>query len=177
MSLSKPCLGVGFKETPVEGAKQEIICDLLTELICGGMTPLYRELYDKSLVNPGFDGEFLVLDGCTCFMFTGETDQPELVRDMLLREIDRQRQEGVDPELFTLCKNQMYGELLQDLENIEDAATALAGSFFRRRGLAEELEAMASLTKEEVDATLQKMLNPERSATVVIWPEEEEAAK
>lgn len=177
MSLAKPCLGVGFKEVPVEGVKPEIICDLITELICGGMTPLYRELYDKSLVNPGFDGEFLVLDGCTCFMFTGETDQPDLVREMLLKEIERQRQEGVDEELFTLCKNQMYGELLQDLENIEDAATALAGSFYRRRSLADELEALASLTKEEVDAMLQKMLKPERSATVVIWPEEEEANK
>ena len=173
MSLAKPCLGVGFKEIPIEGAKPEIICDLLTELICGGMTPLYRELYDKGLVNPGFDGEFLVLDGCTCFMFTGETDQPDLVREMLLKEIERQRREGVDEELFTLCKNQMYGELLQDLENIEDTATALAGSFFRRRSIADELEALAVLTKEEVDEMLQKMLQPERSATVIIWPEEE----
>lgn len=174
MPLAKPCLGVGFKEAPVEGAKPEIICDLLTELICGGMTPFYRTLYDQGLVNPGFDGEFLVLDGCTCFMFTGETDQPEKVREMLLEEIERQRREGVDEELFTLCKNQMYGELVQDLENIEDAATALAGSFFRRRSLVEELETLAGLTREEVNAALQTMLKPERCATVIIRPEEEE---
>lgn len=175
MAISKPCLGVGFKETPVIGAKPEIICDLLTELICGGMTPLYRKLYDQNLVNPGFNGEFMVLDGCTCFMFTGETEQPETVKAMLLEEIERQRAEGVDEELFTLCKNQMYGELLQDLENIEDAATALAGSFFRKRSIVEELEALANLKKAEVDEMLQTMLNPNRSATVVIWPEQEDS--
>lgn len=173
MALAKPCLGVGFKETPVQGAKAEIICDMLTELICGGMTPLYRRLYDEGLVNPGFDGEFLALEGCCCFLFTGETDQPERVRQLLLAEIGRLRAEGVDGELFTLCKNQMYGEMLQDLENIEDAATALAGSFFRGRTLAEEIEALASLTKAEVDAALQGMLATERSATVIIRPEKE----
>lgn len=174
MSLAKPCLGVGFKEMPVQGAKAEIICDILTEVICGGMTPLYRTLYDEGLVNPGFDGEFMALDGCCCFVFTGETDEPERVRGMLLAEIERQRAEGVDEELFTLCKNQMYGEMLQDLENIEDAATALAGSFFRGRSLTEDLEALAGLTKADLDAALQTMLQPQRSATVVIQPQREE---
>ena len=176
MPLAKACLGVGFKEAPVQGAKAEVICDMLTELICGGMTPLYRRLYDEGLVNPGFDGEFLLLEGCCCFLFTGETDQPETVRQLLLDEIARLRAEGVDGELFTLCKNQMYGEMLQDLENIEDAATALAGSFFRRRALAEEIEALASLTKAEVDEALQGMLCEDRSATVVIRPEKEDKA-
>ena len=33
MPLAKACLGVGFKEGPVQGAKAEVICDMLTELI------------------------------------------------------------------------------------------------------------------------------------------------
>lgn len=175
MQLSKPCLGVGFKEKPVNGAKAEIICDMLTELICGGMTEFYRTLYDQGLVNPGFGGEFLVLEGCCCFLFTGETSQPETVRQMLLDRIEELRKNGVDEEIFTLCKNQTYGEMLQELENIEDSATALAGSFFRGRSLTEEIDALASLTKQEVDAALQTMLKPERSSTVVILPKEEES--
>lgn len=176
MQLSKPCLGLGFKETPIEGAKAEIICDMLTELICGGMTEFYRTLYDQGLVNPGFGGEFLVLDGCCCFLFTGETSEPEKVREMLLQRIETLRQNGVDEEIFTLCKNQSYGEMLQEMENIEDSATALAGSFFRGRSLTEDIEALASLTKEEVDAALQGMLQPQRSTTVIIWPNKEEDA-
>ena len=170
MQLAKPCLGVGFKEAPVRGVKFEVICDMLTEVICGGMTPLYRTLYDQNLVNPGFDGEFLALDGLCCFMFTGETDQPEKVRDMLLAEIERLRTEGVDEELFTLCKNQLYGEMVQDLESTESAASLLAGSFLRGCRPGEELEALASVTKQDLDDALQTMLRPERSATVVVDP-------
>ena len=117
-----------------------------------------------------------VLDGCCCFLFTGETEQPEKVRGMLLEEIERLRKECVDEELFTLCKNQSYGEMLQDLENMEDSATALAGSFFRKRSLTEEIEALASVTRQEVDEALQTMLRPERSSTVIIWPKQEENA-
>lgn len=170
MQVAKPCLGVGFKEAPAKGAKFEVICDMLTEVICGGMTPLYRTLYDQNLVNPGFDGEFLAMDGLCCFLFTGETDQPEKVREMLLAEIERQRAEGVDEELFTLCKNQMYGEMVQDLESTESAATALAGSFFRGRALEEELAALATVTKQDLDDALQTMLHPSRCATVVVDP-------
>ena len=162
MQVAKPCLGVGFKEAPVRGVKFEVIC--------GGMTPLYRTLYDQNLVNPGFDGEFLALDGLCCFMFTGETDQPEKVRDMLLAEIERLRTEGVDEELFTLCKNQLYGEMVQDLESTESAASLLAGSFLRGCRPGEELEALASVTKQDLDDALQTMLRPERSATVVVDP-------
>ncbi len=170
MQVAKPCLGVGFKEAPVRGVKFEVVCDMLTEVICGGMTPLYRTLYDQNLVNPGFDGEFLALDGLCCFMFTGETDQPEKVRDMLLAEIERLRAEGVDGELFTLCKNQLYGEMVQGLESTESAASLLAGSFLRGCRPGEELEALASVTKQDLDDALQTMLRPERSATVVVDP-------
>lgn len=111
-------------------------------------------------MNPGFDGEFLALDGLCCFMFTGETDQPEKVRDMLLAEIERLRTEGVDEELFTLCKNQLYGEMVQDLESTESAASLLAGSFLRGCRPGEELEALASVTKQDLDDALQTMLRP-----------------
>lgn len=170
MQVAKPCLGVGFKEAPLHGVRFEVICDMLTEVICGGMTPLYRTLYDQNLVNPGFDGDFLAMDGLCCFMFTGETDQPEKVREMLLAEIERLRTEGVDEELFTLCKNQMYGEMVQDLESPESAASLLAGSYLRGYRPGEELEALASVTRQDLDDALQTMLRPERSATVIIDP-------
>ena len=92
------------------------------------------------------------------------------VRGLLLDEIARLKREGVDEELFTLCKNQLYGELVQDLENIEDVAGALASSFFRGRTPADEIETLASVTLSDVNGALRAMLCTERSATVIIRP-------
>ena len=50
------------------------------------------------------------------------------------------------------------------------AASLLAGSFLRRCRPGEELEALASVTKQDLDDALQTMLRPERSATVVVDP-------
>ena len=104
------------------------------------------------------------------FLFGGETPEPETVRGLLLDEIARLKREGVDEELFTLCKNQLYGELVQDLENIEDVAGALASSFFRGRTPADEIETLASVTLSDVNGALRAMLCTERSATVIIRP-------
>ena len=165
MSVSKPCIGVGYKEAPLgeNRVRGEILCDLLGELVCGGMTPLYRRLYDEGLVNPGFGAEYLSVEGCCCILFTGESDEPEKVRTLLLEEIERIRREGVDEELFTLCKNQMYGEMLEALESPTGAAGALVSNYLR-----------SSTLEEGVHAALQTMLLPEHSATVTILPQEAE---
>ena len=83
-----------------------MLYELILCCICGGMSLLYRRLYDEGLTNPGFGGEVLRVDGCCCILFTGESDQPDTVRQLLLDEIERVRKEGVDREIFTLCKNE-----------------------------------------------------------------------
>ena len=137
------------------------------------MTPLYRRLYDEGLVNPEFGCEYLCLPGCCCLLFTGESDEPDQVRELLMAEIARLRRDGVEEELFTLCKNQMYGRFLQDLENVDDACGAMMSSALKGRSLDKELEALASLTKADLEEALAGMLAAERSAMVVIRPAKE----
>ena len=177
MAIAKPMLGLGFKEAPAakgERLKTELICEVLTELVCGSMTPLYRKLYDESLVGSGFSGESLVLDDAVTVCFGGETSKPEYVRELILAEIDRLRKEGVDETLFKLCKNQLYGELISGLEAVDDVAAGLFSSHQRGRTPAEEIEALASLTKQDVQEALNTMLLEENSAVVIIRPVQKE---
>lgn len=173
MDIAKPMLGLGFKEAPCapeNRLRTELLCEVLCEVVCGSMTPLYRRLYDEGLVNSGFSGESLVLDDAVTVCFGGETAQPEQVRKLLLDEIARLRREGVDGTLFTLCKNELYGELIAGLESVDDVAAGLFSSHSRGRTLAQEIEALASLTKRDADEALQTMLREENSATVIIRP-------
>ena len=57
----------------------EVIADLLPDLICGGLTNLYRKLYDESLVNPEFSGDYLSTEGACVIAFTGESETPREV--------------------------------------------------------------------------------------------------
>ena len=56
MAVAKPCFGIGFKEAPLApgDGRTEALYDLILCCVSGGMSRLYRRLYDEGLVNPGF---------------------------------------------------------------------------------------------------------------------------
>ena len=173
MPVSKPCFGVGFKEQPLppDDLRSEMLYDLILCCISGGMSKLYRKLYDEGLTNPGFGGEVLRVDGCCCILFTGESDVPDTVRQLLLDEIKRIRAEGVDREIFTLCKNEKYGQLIENLENVEDSASQMADFALSGQTVAQQIATLAALTAEDADAALQNILQEERMATMYIQPD------
>lgn len=176
MPVNKPCFALGYRETPIgrgpAAAKREVLYDMLPDLICGGLTGLYRRLYDEGMVNPEFSGDLVTVDGATAVAFTGESSEPRAVVALLRQEIARLRREGFDGELFTLVKNQVYGEVLADVDGVEDAAEKLASAHLKHRTLADELEALAALTVDDANALLQTALLEENSAYVEIRPEQ-----
>ena len=175
MPVNKPCFALAFREDPIArgDVRTEMLADMLPDLVCGGLTSLYRKLYDQALVNPEFSGDTVSTSGCCVIAFTGESETPRAVADMVREEIARMRREGVDPELFTLVKNQMYGEMLADLEGVEDAAEALASAHLRGNTLADEIEALATLTVADADAAMQSMLSEDRMTYVEIEPQQQ----
>ena len=174
MPVTKPCFGVAYREEPLaEGdIKRELLLDMLGDLVVGGLTKLYRRLYDEALVNPEFSGDFIAVRGACAVAFTGESDTPREVVDMLQAEIERMRRDGVDPEVFMLVKNQMYGELLGDVEAVDDAAEEAAAACLKGRTLADEIAALAELTVDDANALLRTALREENRAYVQIDPAE-----
>lgn len=176
MPVTRPCFSLAYREPPLAfgDVRRAMILDVVTELVCGGLTDLYRRLYDGGLVNPEFSSDYAsTRTACTVF-FTGESSQPEQVADMLRAEIARLRREGVDPRLFTLVKNEMYGDLLAMLENVESAASHMQAAFLKGATVEEEIAALAALTPADVDGALQTMLLPEWEAFVRIDPSGQE---
>ena len=93
MPVNKPCFGVAYKEEPLVPGdlKRELLLDMLSDLVVGGLTKLYRKLYDNAMVNPEFSGDFIAVRGACAVAFTGESDTPREVVDLLQAEIERLR--------------------------------------------------------------------------------------
>ena len=120
---------------------------------------------------PYITGEVLRVEGCCCILFTGESDAPDTVRQLLLDEIERVRREGVDREIFTLCKNEKYGQLIENLENVEDSASQMADFALSGQTVAQQITMLAGLTAEDADAALQHILSTDRMAVMDILPD------
>lgn len=173
MPVNKPCFALGYREPPVDDAdiKRELLLQMLPDMIAGALTPLYRRLYDESLVNPQFSGEVVVVRGACAVAFTGESDTPRVVAQLLRDEIARLRRDGLDEEVFTLVKNALYGDLLGDMESVEEAAEQAAAAHMKGRTLAQEAAVLASLTVADANELLQTTMLPENEAYVQIDPQ------
>ena len=90
---------------------------------------------------------------------------------MLLEEIARVRKEGVDREVFTLCKHERYGQLIENLENVEDSASQMADFALAGQTVAQQIEMLAGLTAEDADRALQQIFSTDRMAVVQILPD------
>ena len=93
------------------------------------------------------------------------------MEQMLLDEIARIRAEGVDREIFTLCKNEKYGQLIENLENVEDSASQMADFALSGQTVAQQIAMLAGLTAEDADAALQHILSTKRMAVMYIQPD------
>lgn len=174
MSVAQPIVGLAYKEKPFETVQErlvgEITCDILTELLIGDTSPLYRRLYDAGLINPGFSGEFLAGSGYLSFIFAGESREPETVVKALKEEIARLRSEGVDEDQFLAIKNVLLGEAVTNLESTEAVATDMSAAHMLGRTRQDEMEALLSLSAKDIEKALETMLQDERSAVVTILP-------
>ena len=172
MPVNRPCFALAYREPPIARGdmKREILCDMVTDLVCGGLTDLYRRLYDEGLVNPEFSGDYASTRTACAILFTGESTRPRQVAELVRQEIARLRRDGVDPELFTLVKNEMYGELLAILEGVENAAAQMTTAFLKGSTLEEQIATLAALTPADADEALRTMMLPENEAYVQIDP-------
>lgn len=172
MPVAMPAFVLGYKEKPLQGdtTKVEVICDMISELICGETSPLYRKLYDEGLIQPGFGAEYGCHEGCLYMMFSGESDKPEVVIEEIQKEIERLRKEGIDQAQFETCKKMMYGAAIADLENVERVASILSTSYFHGRTPEHELDTVVSLQAEDVNHALNTMLQQEDSSIVIVKP-------
>ena len=76
----------------------------------------------------------------------------------------------MDREVFTLCKNEKYGQLVENLENVEDAASQMADFALLGQTVPQQVEMLAGLTADDADRALQAILRPDRAARVTILP-------
>ena len=105
MEVAMPSFQLGFKCEPVgigpEAIRQEIIGDLAAEALFGESSALYLKLYEEGIIDSSFGGGFETIDGMAMLLCSGDSDDPEAVRDAILEEVGRLAQTGLDEQHFT----------------------------------------------------------------------------
>lgn len=177
LAVSTPMFDIGFKAVPgsyAENIRHSILDEMLIEIIAGEISPLYRRLYDASLINGVFGGESMASRDYICSMFSGESSDPQEVYRQLTAEVARLQREGIDEELFSVAKSIIYGRYVSAFDSVEGVAGLLMNGAFCGVPMYELVDTAAAVTKKELEQRLSESFLVERSALSIIWPEDKQ---
>ncbi len=134
MEVAMPMFQVGFKSEPLgtgEGAIfREIIGDLAAEALFGESSRLYLELYEEGRIDSSFGGGFETVDGMAMLTASGDSDDPEAVRDAILDRAKRLAREGVESAYLERMKRSALGRRIRDLDSFSATCFRLCAYHF-----------------------------------------------
>ena len=178
MEVAMPTFQLGFKCPPLqrgeEAVRREIVGELAAEVLFGEASALYLKLYEQGLIDASFGGGFETIDGMAMLLCSGDSDDPEAVREAVLQQAEKLSREGVDTEAFLRMKRSAFGRRVRDLDSFDSTcfrlcAYELSGyDYFDFPALYERIE------KEEIQEFLRRVVRTERCSLSVIRPLEEE---
>ncbi len=172
MPISAPLVAVGFKESFEDGIKlkNELIANIILDVLTGATSDLFNDLYDKNLVNGTFSGEVISGQDFFSFIISGETQNPEILSNELLKAILTLKSTGITEEEYTISKNSLYGSLIVDFENVEEVAGNMLAAAFKEYTVYDQINTLKEITLEDVNNQLSNMFDTNRKTVFTVLP-------
>lgn len=166
---------IGYKCIDCRGMvrlNKALAASMATSLITDASSDMYQKLLRDGVINSGFGSEVFVGDGYFTVIFSGESEQPEVVRDSILSEVNRMLENGISEKDFQRIKKSAYGMMIRALNNVEAVANNMINSHMDGVLPFDALDALSEITSDDV---LQFMKNEMRSDHLVMSVVDKEA--
>ena len=113
LSVAMPLFMLGFKDTDTgyggeKLLKKSIEINILLKMLFGKSSKLYKDLYEKGLINNSFSLEYTMQPDYGYSSIDGESSDPMAVYDAVINEVERVRKEGLSKEDFERIKKVMW---------------------------------------------------------------------
>ncbi len=175
-AVTMPSFALGFKESAgpeLPTLKERILTGLLLDYLAGDTSPLYNRLLEEGLINGSFAWEYFIGPGYRTVLFSGMSRYPERVADAIKSEIEHLRKEGLNDAEFQTLRKMNYGRSVMGYNETDGLANELISAYLEGYRLFDELEVYRTVTKEDAEERLQKILQEDHSALSVILPKKD----
>jgi len=165
--LGFKCEAVGTGETAI---RQEIVGDLAAEALFGESSPLYLELYGKGIIDSSFGGGFEAMDGCAMLTCSGDSEEPEKVREAILQYTQTLIREGIRSEDLLRMKRSALGRRIRGLDSFDSTCFRVSVYFLTDFDYFRFPEVYETVTAEDVREFLARTVKEDRCALSVVEP-------
>ena len=177
MEVAMPTFQMGFKcEPPAlgeEAVRAEAIGDLACEALFGESSPLYLRLYEEGLIDSSFGGGFETIDGMTMLLCSGDSDDPESVREQVLAQAAVIAREGLEESAFQRMKRSAFGRRVRDLDSFNSTCFRLCAYTLTDFDYFEFPRVYEDIQIPEIQEFLHRVVQRSRCALSVIDPVKE----
>ena len=174
MEVSMPMFSLLFKcpEVPhgETGIRRETVADLAAEALFGESSALYLRLYEAGLIDSSFGGGFEVIDGCSMLMVSGDSDDPEAVREAILEQAEILVREGIPENDFRRMNRSALGRRIKGLDSFDSTCFRLCAYHMTGFDYFDFPRIHESVTAEEVRSFLAEVIRRDNCALSIIHP-------
>ena len=174
MEVAMPMFQLGFKCKPLPtgdpAVRQEAIGDLAAEALFGESSALYMRLYEQGVIDGSFGGGFETVDGMAMLTASGDSDDPDKVKQAILEEAQRLVREGICQEDFLRMKRSALGRRIRDLDSFDSTCFRICAYHFSGFDYFRFPKVYQDITVPQIRQFLQQVVTPERCSLTVIEP-------
>ena len=178
MEVAMPMFQIGFKCEPLgkgpAAIREEMVADLAAEALFGESSALYTRLYEEGVIDTSFGGGFETIDGMAMLTVSGDSEEPETIRDALLEQARTLVEEGLEEQTFLRMKRSAMGRRIRDLDSFSSTCFRLCAYHFCEYDYFRFPEIYETVTAGDILAFLERVVTAERCALSVIYPLEQE---
>lgn len=174
MAVSRPLFMLGCKDSIPEHTYQaQLIGELAADYVCGKSTVLYDNLYQKGLLDRTFDPDYFTFSGGACAIFSGESDDPQAVREAIEQELHRIAAEGLDDAVFRRVKKAAYGKYIRRSNDASEVCRMQAEACFSGAQCFDFAKILKDIQPEEVLQHIRHWAQDGMTSLAVVMPKKE----
>jgi len=171
MDVNNPLFVIGFKdkiEDKEQMVKKHIAIEILLYMLIGKSSNLYQKLYEQGLLlaQPDLDYEFSTQYAHASI--SGQSKDPEKVYEMLLKEIERLKNDGIEADLFDRVKKKIYGDYVTEYNSVGNIARMFLADYFKGINSFDYLENYELVTIEYASQVLDKVFVEDKSVLSIV---------
>ena len=174
-----PMFSMAFKAEPLaageESIRTEMVADLAAEALFGESSELYMRLYEEGIIDSSFGGGFETVDGCALLLCSGDSYEPEAVREAILNQAKALTAQGIPQETFLRMKRSALGRRIRALDSFDATCFRVCAYHFSGFDYFRFPEIYRSIEAQEICDFLRRVVTPERCSLSVINPLKKES--
>lgn len=175
MDVSVPSFILAYKDTDTgyDGKKllkKAIEYSVISELAFGKTSDIYNSLIEKSLIMGFLDFDAECEKSYCHVSVSGESKDPETVRQVVFEGIKTLKEKGIDENDFTRLKKAYLGRFIKQFDHITSVAHGFLSNTFNNIGLFDYVDVISEVSIDDINNRLRENFNEELSVLSIIEP-------